>query len=103
MKQSIDWCYICYALSTQISAILLACLPRWYFFQALGSNLLWMLPWAIAVSKMHMTENNAWKWHSIIFGGALGFSLFNVLAVTALWAWLLTRAGIRLPPLRSYM
>ncbi|KAF7903011.1 hypothetical protein EAF00_002913 [Botryotinia globosa] len=48
MWRTIDWCYIFYAVTTQLAAILLATVPKLYFVQSLGSNLLWMLPWAIA-------------------------------------------------------
>ncbi|PQE20421.1 hypothetical protein CJF30_00001723 [Rutstroemia sp. NJR-2017a BBW] len=70
MWRTIDWCYIFYAIQTQMAAILLSTTPNLYFIQSLGSNLLWMLPWAIAVTKIHMTAENAWTYHSIIFGGA---------------------------------
>jgi hypothetical protein len=30
MWRSIDWCYICYAVSTQLATILLATQARWY-------------------------------------------------------------------------
>ncbi|KAH8592170.1 hypothetical protein B0O99DRAFT_549470 [Bisporella sp. PMI_857] len=103
MWKTIDWCYIFYALNTQVAAILLASVPRWYFYQALGSNFLWMLPWAIAVSEIHMDEDNAWTYHSIIFGGSLVFSFFTVSIVCSTWAWLLTRGKVKLPLLlRSF-
>lgn len=95
-SQTIDWCYIFYALNYQISAILLATTTNWYLIQALGSNLLWMLPWAIAVTRIGMTPSNAWKYHSVIFGGSLVFSFFNVCAVLALWAYLLTKGKVSL-------
>ncbi|KAK0115524.1 hypothetical protein ONS95_000198 [Cadophora gregata] len=101
MWRTIDWCYIFYALNYQISAILLATTTNWYLIQALGSNLLWMLPWAIAVTRMGMTPSNAWKYHSVIFGGSLVFSFFNVCAILALWAWLLTKGKVSLAPVRS--
>lgn len=82
-------------------SILLAATTNWYLIQALGSNLLWMLPWAIAVTRIGMTPSNAWKYHSIIFGGSLVFSFFNVCAVLALWAWLLTKGKVSLAPVRS--
>ncbi|PVH75286.1 hypothetical protein DL98DRAFT_644426 [Cadophora sp. DSE1049] len=101
MWRTIDWCYIFYALNYQISAILLATTTNWYLIQALGSNLLWMLPWAIAVTRIGMTPSNAWKYHSVIFGGSLVFSFFNVCAVLALWAWLLTKGKVSLAPVRN--
>lgn len=96
MWKTIDWCYIFYALDTQIAAILLATTTRWYLIQSLGSNLLWMLPWAIVVSKINMTPDNAWHYDSIIFGGALVFDFFNVVLVLGVWAWLLMRGRISL-------
>ncbi|KAI4751255.1 hypothetical protein E4T52_16280 [Aureobasidium sp. EXF-3400] len=81
MWRTIDWCYIFYALSTQLAAILLATRPRWYLYQSLISNLLWVLPWAIVVSKANITPSVAWTYHSIVFGGSLVFSFFDVLIV----------------------
>jgi len=101
MWKSIDWCYIFYALNYQLAAILLATVPRWFLYQALGSNLAWMMPWAIAVSRISMTPNNAWTYHSVIFGGALVFDFCNVTIVCALWAWLLVRGRVWLAPVYS--
>ncbi|KUJ24449.1 uncharacterized protein LY89DRAFT_727475 [Mollisia scopiformis] len=98
MWKTIDWCYIFYALNAQIGAILLATTTRWYLIQALGSNLLWMLPWAIVVTRINMTPDSAWHYDSIIFGGALVFDFFNVGLVVAIWAWLLMRGRVSLSP-----
>jgi hypothetical protein len=84
-----------------MAAILLSTTPNLYFIQSLGSNLLWMLPWAIAVTKIHMTAENAWTYHSIIFGGALVFDFFNVGLVLGVWAWLLRRGRLTLMSLGS--
>ncbi|KEQ72084.1 hypothetical protein M436DRAFT_49814 [Aureobasidium namibiae CBS 147.97] len=97
MWRTIDWCYIFYALSTQLAAILLATRPRWYLYQSLISNLLWVLPWAIVVSKAHITPNDAWTYHSIVFGGSLVFSFFDILIVDFVWVWALLRGRMRLP------
>jgi len=99
--QTIDWCYIFYALNYQIAAILLATTTDWFLIQALGSNLLWMLPWAIVVTKIHMTADNAWTYDSIIFGGALVFDFFNVSLVVGIWAWMLARGRISVLPIRG--
>ncbi|THY48304.1 hypothetical protein D6C77_08885 [Aureobasidium pullulans] len=96
MWRTIDWCYIFYALSTQLAAILLATRPRWYLYQSLISNLLWVMPWAIVVSKAHITPEDAWTYHSIVFGGSLVFSFFDVLVVDLVWAWALLRGTMRL-------
>lgn len=98
MWRSIDWCYIFYALTTQLAAILLATLPKLYFVQSLGSNLLWMLPWAVTVGKLHMTADNAWKYHGIIFGGALVFDFINVGVVLGWWYWSLRRGNLGVGP-----
>jgi hypothetical protein len=92
--QTIDWCYIFYALNYQLAAILLATTPRWYLYQALGSNLLWMLPWAIAVTRVNMTPDNAWAYDGVIFGGALVFDFFDVTATLLLWAWRLMKGKV---------
>jgi hypothetical protein len=99
--QNIDWCYIFYAVNYQLAAILLATVPRWFLYQALGSNFLWMLPWAIVVTKAKMAEANAWTFYSIIFGGALVFDFFNVGLVVLLWAWGIMRGKIRLQPVSA--
>jgi hypothetical protein len=99
--KTIDWCYIFYALAYQLSAIFLATTPRWYLYQALGSNLLWVLPWAITVSKININVNNAWKYHSIIFGGSLVFDFFVVIPVLGVWGWRLMRGEIRTQPVRG--
>jgi hypothetical protein len=57
-----------------------------------------MLPWAIAVTRIGMTPENAWSYDSIIFGGALVFDFFNVSLVVAIWAWYLMRGKISLAP-----
>lgn len=99
--KTIDWCYIFYALAYQLSAILLATTPRWYLYQALGSNLFWVLPWAITVSKININVDNAWKYHSIIFGGSLVFDFFVVVPVLGFWAWRLMRGQIRTQPVQG--
>jgi hypothetical protein len=53
------------------------------------------LPWAIAVSRIGITPDTAWKWHAIVFGGALVVSFVCVLVVLASVAWGLTRGRIR--------
>ncbi|THY80908.1 hypothetical protein D6C92_10517 [Aureobasidium pullulans] len=80
-----------------LAAILLPTRPRWYLYQSLISNLLWVMPWAIVVSKAHITPEDAWTYHSIVFGGSLVFSFFDVLVVHLVWAWALLRGKMRLP------
>ncbi len=83
-------------MNYQLAAVLLATVPRWYLYQALGSNFLWMLPWAIVVTKVKMAQADAWKFYSIIFGGALVFDFFNVGFVVLLWAWRVMKGKVKL-------
>ncbi|KAK3058476.1 hypothetical protein LTR09_000040 [Extremus antarcticus] len=99
MWKTIDWCYIFYAVSTQLAAILLATRPRWYLYQSLISNLLWVLPWAVVVSKIGITPDDAWTYHSIVFGGSLVFSLADIVIVDMVWAWTLLKGKMRLSPM----
>jgi hypothetical protein len=101
MWKTIDWCYIAYAVSTQLATVLLATRPRWYLYQSLASNLLWVLPWAAVVTKMGLDEGSAWKWHSIIFGGSLVFSLGCVLTVVGIWSWALVKARMKVGAVRD--
>ncbi|KAL7961537.1 hypothetical protein V8C34DRAFT_327549 [Trichoderma compactum] len=43
MWRTIDWCYIFYAMSTQLATILQATRPKWYLYQSLASNLLHLM------------------------------------------------------------
>ena len=45
-----------------------------------------------------MTPDNAWRYHSVIFGGALVFDFFNVALVVSLWARMLYKGKVRLAP-----
>ncbi|CAD6576697.1 MAG: hypothetical protein ASARMPREDX12_007976 [Alectoria sarmentosa] len=101
MWKNIDWCYIFYALQYQLAAILLATSPRWYLYQALGSNFLWILPWAIVVTKVKLSEERAWTFYAIIFGGALVFDFFDVGITLGLWAWRLAKGKISLRKVHS--
>lgn len=101
MWQTIDWCYIFYAISTQLATILLATRPRWYLYQSLASNLLYVLPWAIVCQVAHLNEGDAWTYHSLVFGGSLVFSFFDILVFDGIWAWRLRKGKMRLEALRE--
>ncbi|RDW58682.1 hypothetical protein BP6252_13158 [Coleophoma cylindrospora] len=94
--QTIDWCYILYALNTQLAAILLATRPKWYLYQSLASNLLYVLPWAIVCQAVDLNVNDAWTYHSLVFGGSLVFSFADILVVDGLWFWTLMTGRARL-------
>ncbi|MCJ1473309.1 hypothetical protein MMC13_001960 [Lambiella insularis] len=95
MWKTIDWTYIFYGLNYQIAAILLATSPRWYLYQALGSNFLWILPWAVVVTKISLLESTAWTYYAIIFGGALVFDFFDVGITVTIWAARLMKGKVR--------
>ncbi|KAK4565651.1 hypothetical protein LTR86_003499 [Recurvomyces mirabilis] len=101
MWRTIDWCYIFYALSTQLATILLSTRPRWYLYQSLVSNLCWVLPWAVAVSRIGITPDDAWFYHSIVFGGSLVFSFLDIVVVDEIWAWTLHEGKMKLSPVVS--
>lgn len=91
MWRTIDWCYILYGISTQLAAVLMATRPPWYLYQSLASNLLYVLPWAIVCQVADMTPKDAWTYHSLVFGGSLVFSFFDIILFDVLWAWRLIR------------
>ncbi|KAM5350979.1 hypothetical protein ACJ41O_003702 [Fusarium nematophilum] len=100
MCRSLDWCYVFYAMSTQLASILLATRPKWFLYQSLASNLLYVLPWAIACQVANLDEENAWSYHSFVFGGSLVFSFVCVIVLDSLWAWTLLRGKARVEAFR---
>ncbi|KAI1490501.1 hypothetical protein F5X96DRAFT_679036 [Biscogniauxia mediterranea] len=101
MWRTIDWCYMFYAVSTQLATILLATRPKWYLYQSLASNLLYVLPWAVVCQVKNLDQNNAWTYHSLVFGGSLVFSFISILVVDILWAWSLVTGRARLEAFRE--
>ena len=57
---------------------------------------MWMLPWAMVVTKVKMVQADAWTFYSIIFGGALVFDIFNVGFIMLLWAWRVMKGNVKL-------
>lgn len=100
MWRTLDWCYIVFAVSTQMSAILLATRPKWYLWQSLASTLLYVLPWTIVCQVAELDQNNAWTYHALTFGGSLVFSFICTMAVLGLWAWTLRTGRARLEAVR---
>lgn len=96
MWRTIDWCYIFYAMSTQLATVLLATRPRWYLWQSLASNLLYVLPWAIACQTAGLDAERAWTYHRLVFGGSLVFSFVDILVFDGLWVWRLIRGRMKL-------
>lgn len=101
MWRTIDWCYVFYALSTMLATVLLATRPRWYLYQSLASNILYVLPWAIVCQVKRLDEGNAWTYHSLVFGGSLVFSFVDIAVVDGLWAFALMRGRARLEMVRN--
>jgi Na+-driven multidrug efflux pump len=101
MWRTIDWCYIFYAMSTQLATVLLATRPRWYLYQSLVSNLLYVLPWAIVCQVKDLDEANAWTYHSLVFGGSLVFSFIDIIIMDAAWAWTLVTGRVKLDVFRT--
>ncbi|KAI1471131.1 uncharacterized protein F4812DRAFT_412859 [Daldinia caldariorum] len=101
MWRTIDWCYIFYAASTQLATVLLATRPKWYLYQSLASNLLYVLPWAIACQVKNLDVNNAWTYHRLVFGGSLVFSFVDIVIVDGLWVWTLITGKARLEAFRE--
>lgn len=50
------------------------------------------------MSKIGITPDDAWTYHSVVFGGSLVFSFFDILIVDALWAWRLVKGKMDLSP-----
>lgn len=91
MWRTIDWCYITYALYTELATILLSTVPRWYLYQSLVSNVFYVLPWAIVCQVGHLNADDAWSYHAFVFGGSIVFSFFAVVLFVSLWALKLSR------------
>jgi hypothetical protein len=101
MWRTIDWCYIFYAASTQLATVLLATRPKWYLYQSLVSNLLYVLPWAVVCQVKELDAGNAWTYHSLVFGWSLVFSFVDILAVDAVWVWTLVTGRATLEVFRE--
>lgn len=91
MWRTIDWCYILYAISTQLAAVLVSTHPWWYWYQSLVSNIFYVLPWAIVCQVVELNAGDAWTYHSLVFGGSLVFSFFVIIAVNTFWALKITK------------
>jgi hypothetical protein len=89
-------CYIFYGLSIQLATVLLATRPKWYLYQSLVSNFLYVLPWAVVCQVADLNAEDAWTYHSLVFGGSLVFSFFDILLFLVLWAWRLRKGRMRL-------
>ncbi|KAJ5369930.1 uncharacterized protein N7496_006022 [Penicillium cataractarum] len=101
MWKVVDWTYIFYGLSYQLAAVLLATSPRWYLYQALCSNIFWMLPWAIFVTKITLPQSSTWTYYAIIFGGANVFDFFDVSLITMAWLYRLVKGKVKINPAAS--
>ena len=90
-----------YGVSTQLASILMATRPLWYLYQSLISNIFYVLPWAIVCQVASLDAQNAWTYHSLVFGGSLVFSFFDILFVDVAWAMRLLTGKMRLERFRA--
>jgi len=79
-----------------LATVLLATRPKWYLYQSLVSNLMYVLPWAIVCQVKVLDRSNAWTYHSLVFGGSLVFSFVDILIVNLIWAWTMTTGRVNL-------
>ncbi|KAF6785725.1 hypothetical protein CSOJ01_15549 [Colletotrichum sojae] len=101
MWRTVDWCYIFYAASTMLATVLLATRPRWYLWQSLASNLLYVLPWAVVCQVKEPDAGSAWTYHRWVFGGSLVFSFVDILVVDGIWVWALMKGRMKLEQFRG--
>lgn len=60
------------------------------------SNCAYVLPWAIVCQVAELNASDAWTYHSLVFGGSLVFSFFDVLLFLILWGRRLLKGKMRL-------
>ena len=53
------------------------------------------------MTKTKTSQEDAWKYYSIIFGGALVFDFFDVALVLVFWAWRLMKGKMSLRRIHS--
>lgn len=75
--------------------------PRWYLWQSLASNLLYVLPWAIVCQTADLDAGIAWTYHRLVFGGSLVFSFVDILPFDGLWVWRLTKGRMKVEAFRQ--
>ncbi|KAI8917535.1 hypothetical protein DFJ77DRAFT_488310 [Powellomyces hirtus] len=85
MFKQLDWCYVLFTVHLQLGAILLATRLDIWFVTALSSNILWVLPWCIALAVGAVSVDRAWYFYGIIFGGGLVLNFFVVSAGVGFW------------------
>ncbi|KAI9029442.1 hypothetical protein DFJ74DRAFT_629860 [Hyaloraphidium curvatum] len=86
MWRTLHWTYVFFVVGMQLAVVLVATLPLFYLASSLAANILWVLPWAVAVRYMVLTPDNAWPWYAIIFGGSLVVGSVFTAAAVASWA-----------------
>ena len=60
-----------------------------------------MLPWAIVCQVSDLNTSDAWKYHSLVYGGSLVFSFVDIFFFGAFWAWSLLKGRMRLEVFRE--
>ncbi|KAI9700955.1 MAG: hypothetical protein M1820_006600 [Bogoriella megaspora] len=94
-------CYIFLVLAIQLGVIFLATRPPWYLYQSLIQNMLYMLPWAIALQLVHLNSQNAWSYHRFVYGGELIVVFVGDAILAMLWYWKLRTGRLKLSVVRS--
>lgn len=81
MWRAIDWCYVFYAVTTQLATTLLATRLSWYLYQSLASKLTYVLGWPVAcqvadLKRMMRRRDIGGSWCLASFAWVCGFIQF---------------------------
>ena len=96
--QTLNWFYALCAIGKQVGSLLLVTTPRFFFYQSIITNIFWLLPWAIAFTKLQLEaadERRALTLHAALFGGALTLSFIVTSAAAVIWTLRLKKRLIR--------
>jgi hypothetical protein len=77
---------------------LIATTPRFFLLQGAITNVLWIMPWAIAVPGENLTANSAWHALATIFSVQQIFGLGSAAFSIWLWRKLLMKGKVKLLP-----
>jgi len=63
MWRNVEWCFVCYAVSSQLVALLLATEAEWFLSESLLLNVGYMLPCAVVFRHFANGPEDAWVYH----------------------------------------
>ncbi|XP_065557280.1 uncharacterized protein LOC136025308 [Artemia franciscana] len=89
MWSSLCWSYLLTLLGMQLSAILIATWPAWFFIRTIGSSVLWTLPWTIALSLRESKDEMDWYFFGYVIGGGLITSFVVTVASVCGWMFII--------------